>query len=349
MKKICIVLGTRPEIIKLFPVVHGLKGKAKVVLIHTGQHYDKVMSQSHLDMFKLKVDYLIKSKSKDSSTQIYKMMQGVDDVLKKIKPDAVVVQGDTNSTMIGAICAKKNGMRLYHIEAGARCFDKKVPEEQNRIIADHLSDRNFCYDDESKMNLHREGITKNVTKFCNTAYGAVDYINKNKLKSKKSHNHILVTIHRAENTNNPEILKRIIAALGGLKEKLIFPIHPRTRKVIEKYNIPVSSNIELIGPLEYVDFLGNLKSSKCVLTDSGGVVDECVYFNTPLIVLRDKTERNDLVKRGKILLLSPKEVEFEKKLIKLVASGFQGMKRVKVSFRADVGDQIAKSIMKDLS
>lgn len=349
MPTIAIILGTRPEIIKLYTVIEALKKYFKVIIIHTGQHYSPDMNQNNLDVFGLKIDQQLHSKSDDSYLQLAQMQMAIYQKLILIKPTGVVIHGDTNSTLAGALTAKKLNLPLYHIESGARCFDQSVPEELNRIVADHFSTLNFCYDKESKNNLKKEGIVKNVFKFSNTAYSTCHYINQKHLRHfKEKSNAILVTIHRAENTNNIKNLKSIVGALNWLSQKnqIIFPIHPRTKKTLLDSNLLLSDRINLIAPLDYLHFLKHIKSSKLIISDSGGVIDESIYFNTPLIILRKKTERSDLVKVKKIKQLNPEEGE--KKLIKkmeiILNHDLKKMKKIKIKFDVKSSQKIAQTI-----
>lgn len=305
-KRIAVVLGTRPEIIKLFPVIIELKKWAKVEVIHTGQHYSSKLNQNNLDIFKLKIDHQIVSKTKSSFLQFGKMTDGLNYILAGRKYDLVLVHGDTNSTLAGALCASRNKIPIAHIEAGARCHDKTVPEEQNRIIVDHLSWLNFAYDVESKKNLANEGINKNVFLFSNTIYSAIS-IAERRHSIKKSiiqESYIVCTIHREENTSSLEKFNLIVDKLNSLSEKylILFPVHPRTRKILNSSK-KLSSRIKLTPPLDYLSFLNLLKNSSFAISDSGGLVDECVYFNKPLIIIRNSTERNYLLKQKKIILI----------------------------------------------
>ncbi len=349
MPTIAVVLGTRPEIIKLYTVIQGLKKYFKVIVIHTGQHYSKELHQNQLDIFNLKIDCQLESFDDNPTVQLSKMISALSLKLTEINPSAVVVHGDTNSTLAGAISATKNNLKLIHIESGARCFDKSVPEEQNRIVADHFAWLNFCYDQESKNNLKKEGLIKNVFQFSNTAYSTCHYINQKYLKKiKQKNDFVLVTLHRAENTDNPIILKTLINLINHMAayKKIIFPLHPRTKKILHRENLSLHSNIEVMAPQDYLDFLKLIKSCEFILSDSGGVVDESVYFNKPLIIMRNKTERNELLKKKKIKQLNPRfsEKKLTITLNKIIARDLEKMKKVKIHFEANASHQIARLI-----
>lgn len=351
--KLAVILGTRPEIIKLYTLIAELRSHFELVIIHTGQHYSKELNQNQLDIFKLKIDHQIDSYDKDATVQLANMISKIGPLLAQINPKAVVIHGDTNSTLAGALCARKNNIPLIHIESGARCFNKNVPEEQNRIVADHFSTLNFCYDKESFLNLKNEGIRENIFKFSNTAYSTCHYINSKYLKSYKGKsNYVLVTIHRSENTDNPKNLKSIVGLLNHLanSQRIIFPIHPRTNKLLKENKLTLSEKIETITPVDYLDFLKLLKCATFVISDSGGVVDESVYFNIPLIIVRAKTERNDLVKQKKIKQINP-EIG-EKKLIttvdKIIKNDLKKMRKKKIAFDPNAAKKIAKIISKHI-
>jgi UDP-N-acetylglucosamine 2-epimerase (non-hydrolysing) len=317
--KIFTVLGTRPEIIKLSPVIPLLdQDKAfDHTLIHTGQHYSENMNETIFSDLNLREpDFNLKVGSKPSSIQTAEMTLKVSELIENSRPDWILVQGDTNSTLAGGLAGSKADVKVAHIEAGARSGNKAAPEEINRILVDHLATLNFAFDDESLNNLKKENILENTHSFTNTGYEAClrnkDFISKSNilenLKIEKN-SFILVTTHRAETVDNPTKLRSALNIMNSLSEdlKVIFPIHPRTRKRIEENDLAVSENLKLIEPIGYLDFLNLITNARFSLSDSGGIVDESVAINTPLFIFRNETERNEIIEAGKAFLVKPSE------------------------------------------
>ena len=311
--KIATILGTRPEIIKLSPIIPLLDNEFDHILIHTGQHYSYNMDKIFFDELNLRnCDYILNIGSGTHAAQTGQMMVEIEKVLLKEKPDIVVVQGDTNSTLAGAITASKLNIKVAHVEAGCRSLDKKMPEEINRILVDHCSDILFAPDDNAANNLTAEGKDK----FClvgNTSVDAclrvVELFNLNKLKelNLKKQDYVVLTVHRQENTEYGK-LKEIIKAMNLISKqiKIVFPVHLRTKKIIENHNIQISENILLVDPAGYTDFIGLLANSKFIMTDSGGVQEESGVLNVPCLILRENTEWEYLVDLGKNLLVGTK-------------------------------------------
>jgi UDP-N-acetylglucosamine 2-epimerase (non-hydrolysing) len=314
-KKVAVILGTRPEIIKLSPLIPLLDKQFKQVLIHTGQHYSKNMSEQFFVDIKLRrPDYNLKVGAGSGNVQVGKMLTRLDKILEDEKPDVVIVQGDTNSTLGGALAASKHNIPIAHIEAGCRCWNRTVPEEGNRILVSHLASLHFPIDKETKENLYNEGIKKNVHMFSNTAYEACvknapiaikkgSLLKKHGLKEKE---YALVTIHRADNRSNPEVMKKAIKVLNKLAEdiEILFPIHPGTKKFLK--DMKLHKNIHVEKPVGYIDFLQAVANAKFILADSGGIVDEAAALKVPLMIFRNETERNEVVQSGKAHLVKPK-------------------------------------------
>lgn len=310
--KIATILGTRPEIIKLSPLIPLFDKEFDHILIHTGQHYSHNMDKIFFDELNLRdCDYILNIGSGTHASQTGKMMIEIEKVLLKEKPDIVVVQGDTNSTLAGAITASKLNIELAHVEAGCRSFDKRMPEEINRILVDHCSDILFAPDDNAINNLTAEGIKKdNFYLVGNTSIDAclrvVGLFNLSKLKelNLKKQNYAVLTIHRQENTGYTK-LKEIIKAMNLISEqiKIVFPVHLRTKKIIENQDIQISENILLIDPTGYKDFIGLVANSKFIMTDSGGIQEEAGVLDVPCLILRENTEWEYLVNLGKNLLI----------------------------------------------
>ena len=316
--KIAIVIGTRPEIIKMAPVIDEIiKRNLDYVLIHTGQHYDHEMSDQFFSDLELPTpDYNIGVGSGSHGEQTAEMMKGIENVFLEEKPDMVMVQGDTNAVLAGAIVASKLHIPVGHVEAGLRSFDKTMPEEINRMVADVCSQLYYVPTEESAVNLIVEGINpKNVIITGNTV---VDACLRN-LKIAENNSDILdqfevdekiltLTMHRAENVDNLERLTQITDALIELDElTIIFPVHPRTLKNLENFGLlsklVKKDNIKLIKPIGYLDFLLLLSNSDMVMTDSGGLQEEAITLDVPCMTLRYNTERPETVTAGGNILV----------------------------------------------
>ena len=284
-------------------------------------------------------------------------MRNIEEVFLIEKPDLVVVQGDTNSTLAGALTASKLQIKIAHIEAGCRSFDRRMPEEINRILIDYCSDFLFTPDLTAFNNLIREGISQeNIHLVGNTSTDAClrvkDLLNWRELdESLDKRNYILVTVHRQENTS-PGNLKKIINSLNIIskKIKIIFPVHLRTRKVLDENNIKIEENLVLTDPLGYKDFIGLLAYSKFIMTDSGGIQEEAAILNVPCMILRDNTEWEYLVKIGKNVLLGNNE----EKIIGYVnyflnnENELENMRNIKVKIKTGASEAIF-SIIKDIN
>ena len=327
--KICVILGTRPEIIKMAPVIDEIhKRSHELLLIHTGQHYDKEMSDNFfLDLELPKPNYNIHVGSGSHGKQTALMMDGIEDVLISEKPDIVLVQGDTNAVLAGALVAQKLHIPVGHVEAGLRSFDVSMPEEINRMGADCCSHLYFVPTEESAINLALEGylpkdifITGNSVvdtcfrnlKIAENSSTIIDDLNLDNLN-----NIITFTMHRAENVDDKQRLQSIIGALMELKDfNIIFPIHPRTKKTLENFGLYKKfeslPHIHITKPIGYLDFLVLISKSIIILTDSGGLQEEAITLNVPALTLRYNTERPETVTAGgNILVGSDKDYILE--------------------------------------
>ncbi len=354
--KIATILGTRPEIIKLSPLIPLLDNEFNHILIHTGQHYSYNMDKIFFDELSLRdCDYTLNIGSGTHAAQTGKMMIEIEKVLLKEKPDIVVVQGDTNSTLAGAITASKLNIKIAHIEAGCRSFDKRMPEEVNRILVDHCSDVLFAPDDNAINNLTAEGIQKNSFYLVgNTSIDAclrvADIFNLSKLKELdlKKQDYAVLTVHRQENTEYNK-LKEIINAMNLISEqiKIVFPVHLRTKKIIETYDIQISENILLIDPTGYKDFIGLVANSKFVMTDSGGIQEECGVLDVPCLILRENTEWEYLVDLGKNLLIGTDYKNITSTVKDLLTNNWklEEMRNIKAPIKRGVSEKIV-SILK---
>jgi UDP-N-acetylglucosamine 2-epimerase (non-hydrolysing) len=316
--KIATVLGTRPEIIKMAPVLDEMERlDIDNILIHTGQHYDHEMSQQFFQDLKIKQpDYNIGVGSNSHGKQTAIMMESIENVLIEEKPDIIMVQGDTNAVLAGALAASKLHMAVGHVEAGLRSYDKTMPEEINRQIADICSNIFFVPTEESAINLvfeninpHDIYITGNTIVDASIRHLKIAENESNILNELQVTGDILIlTIHRAENVDDSKRLKNIVEALLELDNiTVIFPAHPRTVKTLKKFGfynaLKDAPHIKLIKPLGYLDFLLLLSKSKFVMTDSGGLQEEAITLNIPCITLRYNTERPETVKAGGNILV----------------------------------------------
>lgn len=330
--KIVTVVGARPQFIKaaavsraiqLFNKKHFASSRKRIqeILVHTGQHYDYLMDKVFFEELELpKPDYHLGVGSGSHARQTGIMLEKIEAVLQKEKPEVVMVYGDTNSTLSGALAAAKLNIPVAHVEAGLRSFNRTMPEEINRLLTDHLSTLLFCPTDQALRNLLKEGIkdgrTRIVKNVGDVMYDSILYYSK--LAEKKSGilkklsfftpnstlstpNYYLATLHRAENTDDPKRLKSILRALNEIGENtpIVLPLHPRTKKMIETYHLfSKFKSIKFIEPVSYLDMLKLEKNAKAILTDSGGVQKEAYWLRVPCFILRDETEWTETIKSG---------------------------------------------------
>ena len=307
--KLCFVIGTRPEIIKMYPLLNYCnKNNIEYDLIHSNQHYSINMDKIFFENFNInKPDYNLKINNESESTQIGDVILGCNKIFKKNKYDFVLVQGDTNTVLGASLAANKNTIKLCHIEAGLRSFDMNMPEEINRRIVDHISEFCFCPTENAVQNLINENI--NYSNIFNVGNTIVDSLLLSKKKYSKvvvnEKKYALVTLHRPSNVDNENNLKLIFEALDELQSnlnyKIIFPIHPRTKNNLKKYFINYS-NINIINPLPYYDFLAYMKNANLIITDSGGIQEESCILNIPCVTIRENTERPETISVGSNIL-----------------------------------------------
>lgn len=314
--KFCVILGTRPEIIKMSPIIREcVKRDLDFFTIHTGQHYSYEMDKIFFEELKLPLpQYNLDVGSGSHGHQTGKMLAGIEDILIKEKPDIVYVQGDTNTVLAGALAASKLHIRIGHVEAGLRSFDRTMPEEINRVIADHISDLLFTPTEESQALLVKEGIPEN--KIFVTGNTIVDAVYEN-LKIADGSNvlenlridpkaYMVSTLHRQENVDDKARLSEIMKGLGEVSIKynmpIIFPIHPRTKKMIKEFGIQLPEGIHAIEPLGFMEFLKAEANARLVLTDSGGVQEECCILGVPCVTIRENTERPETIEVGANIL-----------------------------------------------
>lgn len=314
------IVGARPQFIKSAPVSLQLKKSFEEILVHTGQHYDKDMSETFFKELKLKEPhYNLNVGSSSHASQTANIMIRLEKVVQKEKPDLILVYGDTNSTLAGSLVGAKLNIPIVHVEAGLRSFNKSMPEELNRICTDHYSAILFCPSSVAVNNLKKEGLIKNVFLVGDVMKDAVlNNIGKidlratrEKYKLKEDEKYYFLTLHRQENTDNLETLSKIFKMLGLVKSKIIFPIHPRTKKIISHNSINVSHNVLIINPVSYIESLSLQKNAQIVITDSGGIQKEACFLGIPCITLRDETEWTETIKRGYNTIVSTEVKKFK--------------------------------------
>jgi UDP-GlcNAc3NAcA epimerase len=305
--KVLTILGARPQFIKAGTISRTIRNydSIKEVIVHTGQHYDQNMSDIFFDEMMIpKPNYFLGIGGKSHGAMTGQMIEKIEEVAVVEKPDWILVYGDTNSTLAGALVASKLHIKLAHIEAGLRSFNMKMPEEINRILTDRVSNVLFCPTSTAVINLQKEGFEKFDCKIILSGDvmqdGALFYKSyATKPNIKISDDFVLCTIHRAENTDDINRLKSIFFALEeiGKSKTIVLPIHPRTKKIIENMNLDIK-NILLIEPVGYLEMVWLIENCSLVMTDSGGLQKEAFFFAKPCITLRDETEWIELIDNG---------------------------------------------------
>lgn len=327
-RKLVLITGTRPEIIKLYPIMRLLdRDNIDYTFIHTGQHHDYNLFLNFIKEFGIKKpDYTIKLENpNDSIQQFSEILSGIGHVFKECQPSSIITVGDTNSVAAAALAGSKAKIPVMHIEAGLRSYDWRMPEEYNRRMTDHISDVLFAPTTESATILSNEQVQGKIYTVGNTVLDAVrlclrsptdnhanDQEIKNSINSEGFTNQLkkytLLTLHREENVDNPDILKRIFSVLSHLDINCVFPVHPRTLKRIQQYGLGhhIGKNINIIDPVGYHDFLRLLKNCQFVITDSGGIQEEITspFINKRALIFRDSTERKESIASGHSILCS---------------------------------------------
>ena len=332
MKKIVTIIGARPQFIKAAMVSHAFGGKIDEVIVHTGQHYDKNMSDIFFKQLEIpEPKYNLGIGSGSHGKQTGEMLIKIEEVLLKEKPDYVLIYGDTNSTLAGALAASKLLIPVIHVEAGLRSYNMSMPEEQNRILSDHISKILICPTDTAVNNLKKEGITQNVYNLgdvmCDSVlhYSKVadEKYSKEELdivpifnEQKKVEEWYLATIHRAENTYDNQKLAVILDVFEKLDRMVIFPVHPRIKAMVtELNNANKYKNVYFIEPVDYLTMLYLTKNATKVVTDSGGLQKECYILDVPCITVRDQTEWVETLAYGYNVLSKPESKELYEKII----------------------------------
>ena len=305
--KIVSIVGARPEFIQATPVSRALRQRHTEILVHTGQHYDYKMSQTFFDELGTPApDYNLEVGSGKHGKQTADILIGIEQVLLQEQPDWVMVRGDTNSTLAGALAASKLHIPLAHIEAGERSFDKRMPEEINRLVADRISDLHFCVSQTALKHLADEGITKTAHHVGDVMLDAMRHNQAIAARNSTALQrlglmadaYVLVTVHRAANTDDPTRLRGIVQALNAAGERVVFPMHPRTRQKFEALDIAFAPNVQAIEPVGYFDMITLEANARLIATDSGGVQREAYFLSKPCITLRDETEWTETVEVG---------------------------------------------------
>lgn len=301
------VVGARPQFIKSAVVSRELRKVAKEILVHTGQHYDYEMSGVFFEELRIPTpEYNLGVGSGSHGWQTGQMLMKIEAVLKKEKPDWLLLYGDTNSTLAGALAGAKLHVNVAHVEAGLRSFNRGMPEEINRVLCDRVSSLLFCPSETAVKNLAAEGISAGVHLVGDVMHDVMKRMlpvarERSSILSRlglEESRYLLATIHRAENTDNPQRLRGIIEAFNRLKETVILPLHPRTRKETEKNGLRIASHVHVIEPLGYLDMIRLEKSAKFILTDSGGIQKEAYWLGVPCITLRNETEWIETIETG---------------------------------------------------
>lgn len=320
MPKIVTVLGARPQFIKAAPLSKILSASVlKELIVHTGQHYDYVMSRTFFNELNIPPPFInLNIGSGSHAYQTGQMLIGIENVLVQEIPDVVLVYGDTNSTLAGALAAAKLHIPVAHIEAGLRSFNRQMPEEHNRVLTDHCADILFCPTTNAVQNLKNEGIVKNVFLVGDTMYDVL--IENIKIAQEKSQileklslrprSFSLLTLHRPSNADDPAIFHGIIKSLLELEKTIVFPVHPRTQTTLRRCDIDLSgTRIKTIEPVGYIDMLVLEQNAEFILTDSGGVQKEAYMLGVPCITLRSETEWVETVETGWNILAGKKSLK----------------------------------------
>jgi UDP-N-acetylglucosamine 2-epimerase len=305
--RVLTIVGARPQFIKAAPLSRVIRTRHDEFLLHTGQHYDMEMSEVFFQQLGIPTpDRNLEVGSGDHGAQTGAILAGVEAVAKEYRPDWVLVYGDTNSTLAGALAAAKLHIRVAHVEAGLRSYDRRMPEEVNRVVADHLSDLLLCPSETAVSNLAREGIRDGVKVTGDVMYDVflqhVEVARRDcrivsELGLQPGAFHLL-TVHRPENTDDPEHLRGILAGVAVSQKKVVFPAHPRTRSALASSGVGVPTNLMPIDPVGYLEMLTLESAADLILTDSGGVQKEAYFAGKPCLTLRETTEWPETVDAG---------------------------------------------------
>lgn len=321
MLKVLTLVGTRPELIKLSRVIVAMDRHFNHILVHSGQNFDYELNQVFFDDLEIrKPDYFLNVASDTVAKTIANVLVNIDEVLEKEKPDAMLIYGDTN-TCLAVISAKRKKIPVFHMEAGNRCFDERVPEELNRKVVDHLSDINIVLTEHARRYLLQEGLRpETIFKSGSHMKEVLDYYKPKIQKSSilndlnlEENNYFLVSIHREENVDNEENLLEMIQSLRNLVSAYQVPVivstHPRTKKRIESYGIKESDGIRFLKPFGFLDYIHLQLNAKCVVSDSGTITEESAILKFPAITIRNTHERPEGMDSGVLILSGLKSSE----------------------------------------
>jgi UDP-GlcNAc3NAcA epimerase len=305
--KLISIVGARPEFVQSAPVSRVLRKHHTEILVHTGQHYDYRMSQAFFDDLGIPVpDYNLEVGSGLHGKQTGEILGRIEEVLLREKPDGVIVRGDTNSTLAGSLAASKLHIPTAHIESGERSFERSMPEEVNRLVADRLADLHFCVSHKAIEHLAAEGITSSAHWVGDVMLDA-SLQNRELARSRStllerlglsSKAYALVTIHRSGTTDDPRKLQNVVDALNKVNETIVFPVHPRTRKMLDGIGACFLPHVRILEPVGYFDMMMLEENARMIATDSGGVQREAYFMGVPCITLRDETEWVETVEVG---------------------------------------------------
>lgn len=355
MIKILTVVGARPQFVKaavLSRLIRSLdwRDKFSEVIVHTGQHYDANMSDVFFSEMEIPLpDYNLNIGSASHGKMTGEMLIGIESILFIEKPDLLLVYGDTNSTLAGALAASKIHIPVVHIEAGLRSFNMRMPEEQNRILTDKLSKFLFCPTQQAVINLQNEGVKENIHMVGDIMFDASLHYRKklkheflSKLKSKYNFEEfVLATVHRAENTDSPENLKEILDAFGSIKDIIILPLHPRTKSKLESLGLKIPDNVIVTDPVSYFEMLELESECNYIITDSGGVQKEAYFFQKPCFTIRTETEWTESVESGWNVITGPNK----EKLIKAISEFVKPDTHPELYGNGDTGERILTALI----
>jgi UDP-N-acetylglucosamine 2-epimerase len=348
--KVVSIVGARPQFVKAAVLSRELRKEHIEILVHTGQHYDANMSDVFFQEMEIpKPNYNLNIGSSNHGEQTGAMLKGIEEVLLKEKPDWCLVYGDTNSTLSGALAAVKLHIKVAHVEAGLRSFNRRMPEEINRILTDHISDLLLCPTQTAVNNLKQEGITKGVHLVGDVMYEALMWaVEKARTHSSilrdlklTSKNYMLATVHRAENTDNPERLNNILTAFNQITDTLIWPVHPRTRKKLIELDWQPEKHIILIEPLGYLDMANLEENARLIITDSGGIQKEAFWMQVPCVTLREETEWVETVESGWNTLTSTNQ----EKILESINSDCSNLSRKSALLKGKSPSQIISKLL----
>ncbi len=359
MKKLIHLLaGTRPNYMKIFPLWSSIKARhpeSVVRIIHTGQHYDARMSDVFFADFDMpEPDYFLNVGSGSHATQTAKVMMEMEALLLKERPDVLVVVGDVNSTMAGALTAVKLGIAVAHVEAGLRSGDRSMPEEINRIVTDGISDWLFTSCRDADRNLLREGADPAKIHFVGNLM--IDSLKRMLPRARKAGmlneldlqpcGYSLVTLHRPSNVDHPDTLSRLLAGLVALSERspVVFPVHPRTRQMLQDIPSSASPNLKMLDPVGYVDFLCLQSQAELVVTDSGGIQEETTYLGIPCLTVRANTERPVTITEGSNRLVDPNSGDLFAAALDALSLKEEYLRRARVGIEGWDGEAAVRTV-----